>query len=720
MPPRTTERHLNKEREKDMGRRYANILETVGNTPVVRINKLAPAGVNLFVKIEAFNPLGSVKDRLALGVIEAAERRGTLKPGQTVVEATSGNTGIGLAMVCAAKGYPLVVTMAETFSVERRRLMRFLGAKVVLTPAAERGIGMVNKANELAAAHGWFLTRQFENEANADMHSRTTAREIVEDFKDTQLDYWVTGYGTGGTLKGVARVLAKEMPNTKIVVCEPTDAAMLTSGTGQQRKPDGSPAAAHPAFKPHPMQGWAPDFIPKLIGDVVDTGHDPQDPADRRSRRAALQPRPGAEGGHLRRHHRRRHLRRRAAGRRRSADGRQHPGDAARHRRALPQHAAVRRHPRRHDRGGAEDLAVNAGRSHEARGMSAERRRRVLRLSVLDQSTVVTGRSPDTSIRESLALAKHCEALGYSRYWCAEHHNSASQAGTAPEILISAIAATTTRIRVGSAGVMLPHYSSLKVAEQFRVLEAIAPGRIDLGLGRAPGSDGRTAFALNPLAETAADHFPAQVRDLLAWLAGEKLMEGHPFRDIIAQPGGPTMPGGLGARQFGLRPAGRGVFRPAVLLRAFHHRRPRRRAGDGAVSRGLPAKRASSDAACARCASGRWRRRPRRRPRACSPRARCGGWDATAACTPPCPRPRKPPRIRIHRSRNAAHRTAARRALYGTPAVVGDKLRALAAQHGVEEIAILTTLHDPEARRRSYTLLAHEFALQSQVPLAAE
>ena len=166
----------------------------------------------------------------------------------------------------------------------------------------------------------------------------------------------------------------------------------------------------------------------------------------------------------------------------------------------------------------------------------------MLRLSVLDQSTVVTGRSPDTSIRESLALAKHCEALGYTRYWCAEHHNSASQAGTAPEILISAIAATTTRIRVGSAGVMLPHYSSLKVAEQFRVLEAIAPGRIDLGLGRAPGSDGRTAFALNPLAETAADHFPAQVRDLLAWLAGEKLVEGHPFRDIMAQPGGPTMP----------------------------------------------------------------------------------------------------------------------------------------------------------------------------------
>src|SRR6201994_3581414 len=235
-----------------MGRRFASILETVGNTPVVRINRLAPQGVELFVKIEAFNPLGSVKDRLALGVIEAAEKSGALKPGQTVIEATSGNTGIGLAMVCAAKGYPLVVTMAETFSVERRRLMRFLGAKGVLTPAAGRGMAMVNKANELAAMNGWFLTRQFENEANADMHSRTTAREIIDDFKDTKLDYWVTGYGTGGTLKGVARVLAKELPNTKIVVCEPDDAAMLSSGTGQQRKEDGSPAAAHPAFKPHP------------------------------------------------------------------------------------------------------------------------------------------------------------------------------------------------------------------------------------------------------------------------------------------------------------------------------------------------------------------------------------------------------------------------------------------------------------------------------------
>src|SRR5271169_1658836 len=236
-----------------MGRKFANILETVGNTPVVRIGKLAPPEVNLFVKIEAFNPLGSVKDRLALGVIEDAERTGKLKPGQTVIEATSGNTGIGLAMVCAQKGYPLVVTMAEPFSVERRRLMRFLGAKVVITPAAGRGTGMVAKAVELAEAHGWFLTRQFENEANADMHSRTTAQEILADFQGERLDYWVTGFGTGGTLKGVARVLAKERPETKIVVCEPADAAMLSSGIAQERNPDGSPAVPHPAFKPHPQ-----------------------------------------------------------------------------------------------------------------------------------------------------------------------------------------------------------------------------------------------------------------------------------------------------------------------------------------------------------------------------------------------------------------------------------------------------------------------------------
>jgi cysteine synthase A len=241
----------------------------VGNTPVVKINRLAPDGINLYVKVEAFNPLGSVKDRLALGVIEDAERTGKLKPGQTVVEATSGNTGIGLAMVCAAKGYPLVVTMAETFSIERRKLMRFLGAKVVITPAAARAVGMVKKTEELAEKHGWFYTRQFENEANADMHSRTTAKEILDDFKGERLDYWVTGFGTGGTLKGVARVLAKERPETKIVVCEPDEAPMLSSGIEQQQKEDGSAAAAHPSWKPHPMQGWSPDFVAKLAGDAV-------------------------------------------------------------------------------------------------------------------------------------------------------------------------------------------------------------------------------------------------------------------------------------------------------------------------------------------------------------------------------------------------------------------------------------------------------------------
>jgi cysteine synthase A len=199
--------------------RHDDILGTIGRTPVVRLRHLGPPDVNLWVKLEAFNPMGSVKDRLALGVIEDAERSGLLRPGQTVVEATSGNTGIGLAMVCAAKGYPLVVTMAENFSVERRKLMRFLGAKVVLTPAAQKGSGMLAKAAELAATHGWFFVRQFENEANADVHSRTTAREILDDFADVPLDAWVTGFGSGGTLKGVARVLRKQSPATRIVVC---------------------------------------------------------------------------------------------------------------------------------------------------------------------------------------------------------------------------------------------------------------------------------------------------------------------------------------------------------------------------------------------------------------------------------------------------------------------------------------------------------------------
>lgn len=252
--------------------KHDSILGTVGKTPVVRINRLAPDGINLYVKCEYFNPLSSVKDRLALGVIEAAEKSGDLKPGQTVIEATSGNTGIGLAMVCAAKGYPLVLTMAESFSVERRKLMRFLGAKVILTPAPKKGTGMVEKAKELAEKHGWFMTRQFENEANPDMHERTTGREIMDAFKGEKLDYWVTGFGTGGTLTGVSRVLKKESPDTKIVVCEPPDAAMLASGIEQERNPDGSPSGSHPAWTPHPIQGWSPDFIPAITAEAVEKG----------------------------------------------------------------------------------------------------------------------------------------------------------------------------------------------------------------------------------------------------------------------------------------------------------------------------------------------------------------------------------------------------------------------------------------------------------------
>jgi cysteine synthase A len=243
--------------------RHDSILATIGNTPVVKINRLVPAGVTMYAKLEAFNPMGSVKDRLALGVIEAAEKSGELKPGQTVIEATSGNTGIGLAMVCAAKGYPLVIVMGENFSVERRRLMRFLGAKVVLTPAAERGTGMLKKIDELVAVHGWFWTRQFDNEANADFHSKTTAEELLHDFPEG-MDYWVTGFGTGGTLKGVARVLKTKSPKTKVVVCEPDNSQLLGSGIKQARKPDGSVASSHPTARPHLVQGWGPDFIPAL------------------------------------------------------------------------------------------------------------------------------------------------------------------------------------------------------------------------------------------------------------------------------------------------------------------------------------------------------------------------------------------------------------------------------------------------------------------------
>ncbi|RDD68889.1 PLP-dependent cysteine synthase family protein [Paracoccus versutus] len=254
------------------GRLYDSILDTVGDTPVIRVNNLAPDGVDLYVKAEFFNPAASVKDRLALNIIEAAERSGALKPGQTVVEATSGNTGIGLAMVCAQKGYPLVVTMAESFSVERRRLMRLLGAKVVLTPRAEKGTGMYNKAVELAQEHGWFLARQFETAANADIHEATTAREILGDFAGRRLDCVVTGYGTGGTVTGLARVLRKERPQTRIVLAEPANAALVSSGIAQQRGAADAPAASHPAFEPHPIQGWTPDFIPFVLQEALDKG----------------------------------------------------------------------------------------------------------------------------------------------------------------------------------------------------------------------------------------------------------------------------------------------------------------------------------------------------------------------------------------------------------------------------------------------------------------
>lgn len=254
------------------GQLYDSVLDTVGNTPCIRINRIAPEHVTVYVKAEAFNPAASVKDRLALNIIEAAERDGRLAPGQTVVEATSGNTGIGLAMVCAAKGYPLVVTMAESFSVERRRLMRFLGARVVLTPKEEKGLGMYRKARELAENHGWFLASQFETADNADIHEHTTAREIIADFAGERLDYWVTGYGTGGTVTGVARVLRQERPDTRIILTEPANAAIVSSGVDQERDGMGAPTLSHPAFEPHPIQGWTPDFIPLVLQESLDKG----------------------------------------------------------------------------------------------------------------------------------------------------------------------------------------------------------------------------------------------------------------------------------------------------------------------------------------------------------------------------------------------------------------------------------------------------------------
>ncbi|HLB85156.1 MAG TPA: cysteine synthase A [Steroidobacteraceae bacterium] len=232
---------------------YDSILNTIGRTPVVRINRLAPADVTMYVKCEFFNPLSSVKDRLAIAIIDDAERSGALKPGQTVVEATSGNTGIALAMVCAAKGYPFVATMAESFSVERRRIMRMLGAKVILTPAAERGSGMVRKAEELAKKHGWFLARQFENEANPAYHRQTTGPEILSDFAGRRLDVFVTGWGTGGTLTGAGEMIRLARPEVKIVVTEPAGASLLQ---GKE-------------FKPHKIQGWTPDFVPKVLNRSV-------------------------------------------------------------------------------------------------------------------------------------------------------------------------------------------------------------------------------------------------------------------------------------------------------------------------------------------------------------------------------------------------------------------------------------------------------------------
>jgi cysteine synthase A len=234
---------------------YDNVSATIGHTPVVRINRLGPRNVQLYVKLEAANPGGSVKDRLALGIIEDAERRGELKPGQTVIEATSGNTGIALAMVCAARGYPFVALMPESFSVERRQIMRAYGAKVVLTPAAERASGAVRMADKLAAERGWFVARQFDNPANPAFHRQTTGPEILSDFASRRLDYWVTGWGTGGTMTGAGQVIKRARADTKIIACEPADASMLSGNE----------------WKSHKIQGWTPDFIPSVLDrSVVD------------------------------------------------------------------------------------------------------------------------------------------------------------------------------------------------------------------------------------------------------------------------------------------------------------------------------------------------------------------------------------------------------------------------------------------------------------------
>jgi luciferase family oxidoreductase group 1 len=343
-----------------------------------------------------------------------------------------------------------------------------------------------------------------------------------------------------------------------------------------------------------------------------------------------------------------------------------------------------------------------------------------MQLSILDQSTIISGRSPDASIRESLALVQHAEALGYHRYWVAEHHNSAAIAGSAPEILIAAIAATTQRIRVGSAGVMLPHYSSLKVAEQFRVLEAIAPGRIDLGLGRAPGSDGLTAHALNPNAAQSAEHFPAQLRDLMAWLAGEKLVEKHPFRDVIAQPRGPSVPevwvlgssdyGAQVAAHFGLPHCfahfisdGHGAGEALSLYRELYRPSARHPEPHGAVCVWALAADTEAEADALFMSPGLsriWRDRGVFAPLPSVAEAMDYAYSEG------------------ERARLASQRA---RAFCGTPDRVAAQLRALAAELQVREVAVLTTAHDPAARRHSYTLLAREFGLAaSPQSLAAE
>ena len=249
---------------------YKDILQTIGNTPSIKLRNISINETNIYVKAEYFNPASSVKDRLAISIIENAEKNGSIKEGQTVVEATSGNTGIGLAMVCAAKNYPLVVTMPDSASMERRKLMRFLGAKVLLTPASEGGTGAYEVAKKLVLKNNWFFARQFENEDNANIHEETTGIEIYNDFKEIGLDYWVSGYGTGGTFTGVSRTLRRKLPNTKLILTEPDVAPLLESGTKQVRNVDGSAAKSHPAWNPHPIQGWTTDFIPLVLQESID------------------------------------------------------------------------------------------------------------------------------------------------------------------------------------------------------------------------------------------------------------------------------------------------------------------------------------------------------------------------------------------------------------------------------------------------------------------